>query len=213
LNIGTYIFTDNNIFEKDIDYTLKTLCKTLNKKLHIRDDVCNPNWKKDKAYINVGIDSAKTIQEHFAKEKNIFCIIGKLEFNLSEKNIYYHLLDFALSSWGKFSVNLLKGAFVIKWAELFQHELNQIQRCSRLFNATKMILFNDNAHEDICEQLIAGRISIDEALQDKRWLIARTFGDAAVEPDDDQWSNKLIYHAQWENKDAFDAELWKKEFV
>jgi hypothetical protein len=214
VNIDTSIYADNNFFEKDIDYTIEKLCKILGKKLHVAGEFNNYEWAKEGEYINVGIEGSKSINEQFTKEHHLFFIIGKLEFLMAEKNIYFFFLDYKLGKWGNFAYHLTTRAPYIKLAQQYQNELEKIKYCSRLFNSTKMILFNDYDHQDIEDKLLAGEMTIDEAIKDKRWRIANKLGSVIIDDNDDsiRWSSNLIYYEQWENNDDFDIDLWKKEY-
>ena len=210
MGVDIVIYSENNIFENNIDFTIDKLCNIFNKKLHIYGEFNRWGSIKNDEYFNVNIGKSKTLNEYFEKDKNIFLATNKLQFHMNENSIFYYSYNWDISVWSNI-VNYLLAEFNEKLMNYYKEKINKIKYCSKIFDSRKLIIFNDTDHQDIEDKMDEG-LTIDEVIKDKRWKIfTKPCNKNACNEDDELWN--YIYYETWENNNDFNLNTWLNEYL
>ena len=171
MGVYTSIYSDNNLFEKNIDYTIEKLCTILEKKISVYNLSDKLILKNDDEYLNVYVDYFDSIKEKFNVDKNLFLRIGNVELYFMEKAIHYCNNSFNWDTyvWSNI-IKYLDEKMNNESTLFFKNKFNEIKYCTKIFNSKKMVIFDDDFNQDIEDKIDEG-MAIDEILLDKRWLI------------------------------------------
>ena len=120
----TSIYVDNNIFEKNITYTLNKICNRLNCKYYQDNEYILNRHDLDKHFIKINVNCHYSIDEHFERNKFIDVYIGDQELQSSENNIciqQYTHFDFVFE-WHHF-ITFLRGEYEPEYEEYIKYKL------------------------------------------------------------------------------------------
>jgi hypothetical protein len=217
MGISTSIYTNNLIFEKDMEFTVKKISNKINIPCNIMSESNKLNYEKNA--LNIYLHDFKSINDYYKKDSWISLRLGDYEFWLNEKNVIYLCYPFIPWSYQGLHEFFLKNISNER-RSLFFEKIDKIKRFSSLFNSTKMIVFNDDDHQDIEDELNECK-SIDEVVKDKRWIVLREPGllneedlenDTYNEDNGTEYIYRELFYHEWENK-QFSREEWEKEFL
>jgi hypothetical protein len=208
MGVDTVVYTDNHFFERDVDYTLAKLCSLLGNNLHIVGDFKGGDMSKDPEMLNITVDMYHSVKEKWETEHCVGIITDKLECNIQKQVIFFYDFNWDFGRWWSFADSFKEGADT-KLTEHYRRQLDRIKFCGELFGATKMILFNDQDHQDI------EGMTIEEVLKEPRWLVVRGPEVKDNDNNDDQrlWSSNYLYYEEWTDNSDFDLEKWKLEYL
>ena len=198
-------FVNNNIYENNMEYTLKKLANLLGTNIFITGKL--RNYQKMDNCLNVFIDEFNSINEKFEDDKYIVIMTKRLEIYMMENFIDIFCDDIYFNRWSLFSKYLSVDAeddLVLYYNDCFE----KLKFCSSVFNSNKLIVFDSYDHQDIQDEMYKG-ITIEKVLNNKRWRIINEIGV------DDVGFTDLheIYYNEWEPKKYLNVENWIKEYL
>lgn len=220
----TSIYVDNNIFEKNITFTINKICKILDCKYYQDKEYIINRHDYDRHYIKVNVDCRYSIDEHFEKNNEIELSIGDQELLLSKNTICIHQytqFDF-LSEWHHV-MSFLHGEYDPVYEEFIKYKINDIKYFSKLFESTQLIIFNGEA-DGSPELLLYEGAKIDDILMNNKYKIINSFpikksgiqyedlnGD--IEKENEYSGNNYVYYEKWNNNDKLNPYIWENKFV
>jgi hypothetical protein len=220
----TSIYVDNNIFEKNITYTLNKICDKLDCKYYQEDAYILDKYDRDKYYIKIDVNCHSSIDECFEKEKEVDVYIGDQQLTISENSIciyQYTMFDFCFE-WHQFRT-FLRGEYDLEYEEYIKFKINEIKDFSKLFKSTQMIIFNGESGHSPEKDLYEGA-KIEDVLCKGWWKIFNSFPipkcqikfeeingneEKALEYRGDNY----IYHEKWANNEPLNPYIWVDRFV
>ena len=213
MGVYTSIYSDNNLFEKNIDYTIEKLCTILEKKISVYNLSDKLILKNDDEYLNVYVDYFDSIKEKFNVDKNLFLRIGNVELYFMEKTIHYCNNSFNWDTyvWSNI-IKYLDEKMNNESTLFFKNKFNEIKYSTKIFNSKKMVIFDDDFNQDIEDKIDEG-MAIDEILLDKRWLIFTKPDKNISKNQNEEDDYNYLYYEKWENNDDFNINIWKEKYM
>jgi hypothetical protein len=220
----TSIYVDNNIFEKNITFTLNKICKILNCKYYQEMEYILNRYDIDRHYIKIDVDCNYSIDEHFEREKEIDVYIGDQQLTIYRNSICIHqytIFDFCFE-WHQF-MTFLHGEYDLEFEEYVKFMINEIKEFSKIFESTQMIIFNGESGNSPEIELYEGK-EIEDVLYKGRWKIFKSFPipkcqikfeeingneEKALEYRGDNY----IYYEKWMNNALLNPYIWENKFV
>jgi len=220
----TGIYVDNNIFEKNITFTINKICKILDCKYYQEKEYILNRHDIDKHYIKIDVDYNYSIDEYFEREKEIDIYIGDQQLTISKNNIciyQYTQFDFCFD-WYHF-ITFLRGGYDLEREEFIKYKLNEIKEFSKLFDSTQMIIFNVESDFSPVIDMYEGA-KIEDILCNKNLKIFTSFPvpkcevkfeeingneEKAIEYRGDNY----IYYEKWVNNVPINKYIWENKFV
>jgi hypothetical protein len=211
------LWVNNNLFEKDINYTLeklkeKTQCNIELIGDYFEDTTCS----NDKDVWHLYLNEAKSIKEYFEKEGYIqLCRVNGMDeeeiwISKNNVNLWGEKFDIA-GQWYSFCY-FINGS---KYHNFYYNQMiNDIIEYSKIFESNKLIIFSDDFHQDIPEKLLK-ESSIDNILTDKRWKIIKDNSIILNDIEEIEEINEdinYLYYKEWKPKNDLNIKIWKEYF-
>jgi hypothetical protein len=213
---STHYFVNNNLFEKNILYTLdklkeKTQCD-INTIWENHEEISsefNDSW-------NIYFYDDETIEEYFEKEGNIqLCRKNGMEEEeiwISKSNVILYGEKFECAGqFYSFCRFLNGGSDVNYW---YNQMINDAIKYSEIFNSNKLIIFSGDFHQDVEDELWRGE-SIDKIINYDYWKIIKD-NDIQIKDfdqmEDEKYNINYLYYKEWERNKNFDLIEWKEYF-
>jgi hypothetical protein len=220
----TSIYVDNNVFEKNITYTIDKICKKLNCKYYQEMEYILNRHDIDRHYIKIDVDYNYSIDEYFERKKEIDVYIGDQQLTFSKNSIciyQYNLFDFCFD-WHHF-ITFLRGEYDSEYEEYVKFKINEIKEFSKLFESKQMIIFNGESSDSPEKDLYEGA-SIEEILNKKGWKIFNSFPIPKCKIKFEEINNNeekaleyrgdnYIYYEKWINNEILNPYIWENKFV
>ena len=221
----TEIYVDNNIFEKNISYTLDKICKILNCKYYQNNEYIINKNDYDRYYIKINVDYHYSIDEHFDKNKEVEIYIGDQELTISENTVCIHQytqFDF-LFEWHNV-MTFLHGEYDKEYEDFIKYKINDIKCFSKLFKSTQLIMFNPEAPSGSPGILLSEGAKIDDILLNNKWKIIDSYpiekskvqykdinGD--INKENEFFGNNLVYYEKWEKNEKINPYIWENKYL
>ena len=203
------IFVNNNLFEKDINYTIKKLADKLNIEIKLFRDISEyDNLLNNNEFWGIDLCGYESVEECFKKLGNIQIFrnngMDEEEIWMSKSNVMLWGDKFdTAGEWYSFH------SYIYGLENNYQYEqmIKDIIEYSKIFESNKLIIFSGNFHDDIQEKLWHGS-SIEDIMLDKRWNIIIEPKKNNIEKED----INLIYYKEWELDKNIIINEWRKKF-
>ena len=197
------IYVNNNIFENNINYTLDKLSQKTEMNIFLPHE--NNYIRKDDS-INVYMDDYNSVTECFLNENEIWIHIKNIGITMMEKSLCLGC-DFGFGRWTEFCqfIRMDGDNDLIKY---YQECIEKIKLFSSIFDSNKMVIFDTYFQQDIEDKIVEG-MTIDEVIENKRWKINQKYGISNV------GSSYLyeLYYNEWDNRNYYNMETWRKEYL
>jgi len=207
--LGVYIeaFIDNNLYEKDLFYTVEKLAKLLNKKIYVYNLAKEypPSDENDllliQFYYNEEFDEG-TYEEHIKNTTYLQISVYDKNFEFCDISMSKSSIQFYGFGW-KWHVfeSYLKGE-----TDMFDDKLKEIKHYGKLFNSTELIVFADDYYEkEIEDKLLEGEYIKDIIKNDEFNIVSE------IPINDENYPH--IYYIKYENDNSnFDLTEWVSHF-
>ena len=205
--MGLYIhgLLENNLYEKDMEYTIQKLCFRLNKKLFITRNHITPLLPKNiDDFIVADLFYTDTINDEIKKDSDIW-------IDVYDKNYFFHVI---LSKTG-----VIAGHFEFKWIffenylqgdtwlkEYFTVHIEDIIQIGKLFNSKQLLLYPDELLEVSLEMKVMQEgCYLDEVLKKLEGCIIVTDENLPL-PERDE----IIVYQKYIEANNFNLDDWQK---
>ena len=197
------IFTNNNTFEKNIEYTKNKRLKLYDFEFIVSGEL-NKYFNKENC-LNITHDDfdivSSKIKTSTIKTKDIL-------FDMYEKLLDLSIgYSFGFGRWSTFIDHLSNEAEEEDFI-YYQNCIKKIKIFSSIFGSNKMIIFDSYNNQDIEDDIYDGKdIGIEDIITKERWKIIEKPGINNI------WdTNKnLLYYCEWNTQMYFNIEEWKEE--